>query len=355
MIEQPDRFFSQRESMVLRAIHRSPSAKHKDIAQQIGCSPSVVCVALKRIRTKILQLDLSELFFDGETKTTKKSEAPKSWEDLPNKWLPDCSSVADVDPAALQRMVDKPDKILPIPEKELPPGPAAGRRNLVQYRGHKSKAGKARSLANLRRTIVSTDPTPPIIDPSLPKPPDVPLPDKSPDDIPLVSGTRGKYVRTILSKAEYGLFMELWIEIFKAHKDEYTMPEDHMDVMDICLERVLQMRMLQLQAVKPKEYNADHYNQSVRRMNKARENLMARRSDRDGNKKGRGDLNLAVIVGNVDQKGFLEGKQQVILEQQGEEMAFLENTGHTSTEDADALVEQAKAPNPPDDKEQPDE
>jgi len=118
--------------------------------------------------------------------------------------------------------------------------------------------------------------------------------------VPGPESIRGRYLRTFLTTEEKQLYDDLWQEIMSAHVEDYTTPEDLMDVHMICVESVLQCRLLVIQANTPAKYDARAYHESFGRLNKARENLASRRSDRQPGRKSGTTVNIAVMAGMAD-------------------------------------------------------
>lgn len=118
--------------------------------------------------------------------------------------------------------------------------------------------------------------------------------------VPGPESIRGRYLRTFLTTDEKQLYDDLWKEIMTAHVEDYTTPEDLMDVHMVCVESVLQCRLLVVQANTPAKYDARAFHESFNRLNKARENLASRRSDRQPGKKGGTTINIAVMAGMAD-------------------------------------------------------
>ena len=222
---------------------------------------------------------------------------PARFQDLPRQWLPSTLPFAEAMPddfkAAVARMV----------EQGHPPDVAG------------------RKLSAMRRRMKTADP---IVQPTVPSgiaPPAPPLPDIRPEDIPVFRGIKGRYLRTVLSQEEHAVYVEKWVEIMQAHHEDFTDPFDLMDVGSICMETVVQLRLLRHQATKPKQYSPAEYAASVRRLDKARENLASRRSDRLG--RNSKSLNVAVLVSQMGSPEAAMHRHKVQVIAQGEEETFL--------------------------------
>jgi len=229
----------------------------------------------------------------------------------------------------------QPPDALPAPD-DPDPGRAAQIRQLAQYRGWTADGWK-RSAGNLKRHKHMTEPA---------QQPETTLPDTLPDDqppadqpsvpVPPVLGgpqtARYRQTRAVLSELELATYCETWNHWFADHP-EYTLAEDQTDVAVICWETVIQQRLRTLQAQRPKEYDARAYHESALRLQRARENLAARRTDRlEHQKKGQGattNFNIAVMAGQADPRNpdiDKSARQQVIVVQNEQEQQFLEVT-----------------------------
>lgn len=251
------------------------------------------------------------------------ADPPVSREDLPDSLFPVKSRpLRHYNQQELEELASKPQKTLPVPECE-DEGKRRRLANLAQYKG-RSKEGQKRALGNLRRKIpdmVKSKDNLPVPTAST----SVKVPAKIPT-VPAHKTARGKWLRAVLTKEEWDLYVEEWNRWLAQHTEDYTHPEDLDDVHTICQETVNMYRMELLRMEQPKNYDKDAYNQSFRRKQQARENLMARRSDREGGKKGGGATNvqIAVLAGQVQQP--IEVVEKKAVENRQKELDFLENT-----------------------------
>ena len=198
-------------------------------------------------------------------------------------------------------------RLIPLPRRRSPERLEQLSR-LAQYKG-RSPEGNLRSLANLRRCMENPLALVPVtIPPELPQP-------KIPVELlpPQISPMKKRYLKAVLTKEEYDLYAETWKQWMECHVTEYQHIEDEEDVHTICMETVLQFRINLLRVSKPTADYSVEYNQSFRRMQQARENLAARRVDREGISKGKGSktvtnntLNIAVMAGQADERAILE-------------------------------------------------
>lgn len=166
------------------------------------------------------------------------------------------------------------------------------------------------------------------VGPEIPK--DIPQPNV-PAAVPTVPAhktLRGRAARLVLSREEWDLYVETWNRYFADHPD-YDQPEDQDDVSTVCMETALQFRLQLAQRNKPDLDISVAYNQAFLRMQKARENLAARRVDRVGTKAKSGttnNFNVAVMAGAVTP----EQRQTQIVQRQELDLAgeakFLEGT-----------------------------
>jgi len=174
--------------------------------------------------------------------------------------------------------------------------------------------------------------------PLLPAP--MPVPAIPIDTAPVVpfDATKSKYLRVVLSRDEYDLYLLTWKDWFTSHPD-YTIVEDRMDVETICMETVLQFRTNILRQRHPKEDYDVTYNQSAKRLQQARENLAARRDIRIGARDPKnasragiqiGNMNVAVMAGSVDEKRVL-AHQQSTKPQLTNDLDFLDTTVDSAT------------------------
>lgn len=239
---------------------------------------------------------------------------PQRREDLPKRIWPAVERVAHR-PDELDELASRPESLLPIEDDD--PHRRELKSRLAQYKG-RTPEGRRKSLANLtrwRKLVSDKDIVPTKRDPTIPAP-RVPMAFPKP---PGPGTKRGRALRAVLSQDELDIYEEHWYEWMGAHADEYTEPEDFEDVRRICMEKVLQYRMEMEQMNRPTTDVAREYNQSVRRVQQARENLLARRSDRVASAKNKHEHTHSVIAA----AGELDAK---VRELDAEEVEFLEGT-----------------------------
>lgn len=136
-----------------------------------------------------------------------------------------------------------------------------------------------------------------------------------------------------LSKVEWGLFVETWNRWFAKREGDYNYQEDEEDVKNICMETVLQNRIMLMQFRRPETYDPKAYHESTIRMQRARENLGARRADREGlthggrgNKVNNNTVHLSVSVLAGKDGSLIEERRAKVIESQVVEQKFLEST-----------------------------
>lgn len=149
--------------------------------------------------------------------------------------------------------------------------------------------------------------------------------------VPLIEATKRKYLKSVLCKEEFDLFLLTWRQWFEGHSD-FTQPEDLADVHTLCMEEVIQFRLQVLGQRFPNRDYTNAYNQSFRRAQQARENLAAHRTDRmsPSGHCGRGgvhigNMNVAVMSGSVDEKRMLELQRDAERQIEGD-LAALDKT-----------------------------
>lgn len=205
------------------------------------------------------------------------------------------------------------------PPAHLPEWKRAKLRRLAQYGGW-TKEGWLNSVGNLTRKIMSSSNTPPdaFLPPDAPGPLEVPA-----HKIPPVLGGKGtiayRTIRACLSQMEWELFVETWNKWFEKHTGDYVYTEDEDDIKTICMETVIQHRLLLLQSRRPKDFDSKALHESHLRLQRARENLGARRADREqigkNSKPSKGagvTLNVAVMAGGVDAQQIEQRHMKVI-------------------------------------------
>lgn len=167
-------------------------------------------------------------------------------------------------------------------------------------------------MANLRRKVkVMVPAEAPTIPSTIPQPA-IPMA-KMP--VKVIDVVKTRYLKSVLTKEEYDLFIHTWVEWFEGHP-EYDRPEDIHDVQTICMETVQQYRIRLLEQRFPSRDYSTQFDQSHRRGQQARVNLAARRTDRLGTAPGKagtiniGNMNVAVMSGQVDQKKVIELEQR---------------------------------------------
>ena len=228
-------------------------------------------------------------------------------EDLPDSLLP--AKVRAAEGVEVTTLALRPLRLVPLPRRGYPKGILKRMANLVPYKGRSVK-GNEKALANLRRRMENPIPLVPVtIPPELPQP-NIPVAALPPEMDPV----KKRYLKACLTKEEYDLYAMTWKKWMEGHTD-YNQIEDEEDVATICMETVLQFRINLLRIAKPTADYSVEYNQSYRRMQQARENLAARRVDREGTAAGKGKgkttvnnrtINVAIMSGQVDERKILE-------------------------------------------------
>lgn len=250
-------------------------------------------------------------------------DPPVGREDLPVSLWPHRVSVGAANPVELDLLAKRTPKTVPFPEDKHPnEGVAKGYRNLAQYRG-RSEEGNRKSMANLRRKVKLAHNKPPEIPESMPRPN---VPAKKPPKPPGMATLKGRNLRAVMSQEEWDLFLETWIELYEGHAEDWDKPEDKIDVERICMETVVQFRMQSYERSRDKRFDPNAYHQSTIRQQQARQNLEARRADRNRQKGTKSTTtNVLVSLGNSVQPVVKE-KLKAIAEQEEEDMKFLEAT-----------------------------
>ncbi|MCL2641599.1 MAG: hypothetical protein FWD53_12185 [Phycisphaerales bacterium] len=228
-------------------------------------------------------------------------------DDLPDSILPFKSR--PIGWIELVTLSKQPQRLVKLPRRKSPESLKPLMR-LAQYKG-RSPEGNLRSLANLRRPMEPINLIPVTIPPELPQP-KIPISLPPPD----IRSIKKRSLKAVLTKEEYDLYADTWKQWMERHAAEYQQIEDEEDVHTICMETVLQFRINLYRLAKPTADCGTEYNQSFRRMQQARENLAARRVDREGlgglGGKGKGKnitnntLNIAVMAGQADEKAIME-------------------------------------------------
>jgi hypothetical protein len=208
-------------------------------------------------------------------------------------------------------------------------------RGLAQFAG-RTPEGLKKSLGNLPRKIkmdnleplnVGPDKVPTVSEGVM-----IPLPPTMVPKVPSKQTIQGKYLRRILSQEEARLFEETYVEWSSAHP-EWDSPEDRDDLMTICLETVITYRLQAIERRNPTVDVGEKVNQSYRRKQNARDNLMARRKDKTLLKQAqsRNVLNVAVMAGDYSPEKLAEKQAQERVLALREEDEFLnQSTKETS-------------------------
>ena len=160
-------------------------------------------------------------------------------------------------------------------------------------------------------------------------------------NVPDVSRVQSKYLRAILTQDEYALFIEKWNSLWKAHGAEWDAQYDFDDVYTMVFEHVQMQQMLLIRAKNPKLYSASEYQKSYDRLQKARENLDARKSSRSGGSGAKGNssptqFNLSILM-NEPAKEAIEQRKPLVAQVENRVVRFLENT-KTQTVDVEKLL-----------------
>lgn len=213
-----------------------------------------------------------------------------------------------------------------LPKGKYPPHVEKRMQNLAQYKG-RSLEGNKNSIANLKRPtkMPEKDTTLPAVSPRVPTPP-VTL---QPPRVPPLNTVRGAALRDLMTQDQYAIYLAQWNELFEAHVNEWTLPEDKLDVHTICMEYVQEMLLRKMQFSNPSKDYSQSLNQCFNRMQTARENLAARKRDRDSSKNNSraqgATIQVSIIAGQVT-RAQIEGRQEEarLLARQNDD--FLEGT-----------------------------
>jgi hypothetical protein len=259
-------------------------------------------------------------------------DRPPTRDELPKRLIPSIRvPITDKGTEELERLGARPQRLVPLPAKVNPA--TTKLRCLAQYKG-RSPEGNLRSLANLKRTTASPMSNLPVKAPQIPA--NIPVPNV-PTAIPTVPHgdlMKGKSLRAVLSREEFDLYVETWVEWFKCHGQSFDKVEDLLDVEHVCMETVLQYRTRAQMLAFPNRDYSQPYNQSFLRQQKARENLEARRTDRIKSRSPSGNTtvhvhgggNVAVMAGSV---AMADREQRALAEKQAT-MDFLAGTEATA-------------------------
>lgn len=177
-------------------------------------------------------------------------------------------------------------------------------------------------------------------------PPDLP---RTPEILGGENSEQCRSIRACLSQQEWRLFVETWNLWMADHAADYVHVEDFDDLRTICLEKVIQTRMLLLQNRRPETFDYKAYDASVKRMKEAREALDATRSARQRialakNSKGGTNVSVSIVAGYAD-KAQIKKKEIEVLEAREVEEGFFEAT-LDRTQDPKALPEHSELPDP---------
>ncbi len=256
-------------------------------------------------------------------KSPSRDELPPSL--LEAKFIP----IGQYNPVELATLAARPSKTVPLIKTPASCRNPNACENLAQYKG-RTPEGNRKAIANLRRNVSSqmivVDP--PQLPAGMPAPtiPTAPAPPR------LMDAFKTKYLKSVLSKEEFDLFLHTWKKWIEEHSD-YNIAEDEKDLETVCMEEVLQWRINLARPRRPRHDFSNEYNQSHLRQQRARDNLAARRDMRLGiGAKGQGggkgnttNLTIAVMAGGVDQVKIAAMEQKARLVTQGD-MKFLEDT-----------------------------
>jgi hypothetical protein len=170
----------------------------------------------------------------------------------------------------------------PIDQNELPRALGVQRtRELVGHHSHPSRGGRGTHEANVPTA----------------------LPDAPPDRL-----VARRYMRSVLSQQEYGVYVAMWDEWLADHP-EYAQPEHRSDLHCLCMEAVFQTR-LSILAINSNVRDctlAKVYHASRRRQQQARENLSATRRQQVHPVDDE-CANIAVLAGVVDESTGIHRK-----------------------------------------------
>ena len=138
---------------------------------------------------------------------------------------------------------------------------------------------------------------------------------------------RGKWIRRVMFQDEYDLYMDTWSRWIKDHVDEWTTTDDLEDLHVICMETVAIFRVQAMRLQNPLVDTAEEYKRASLSMQRARENLAARRVDRVGTKDSRSGnvTNIAILAGTIPD-ALQQARQTKMFRRNAETTKFLEDT-----------------------------
>ncbi len=150
-----------------------------------------------------------------------------------------------------------------------------------------------------------------------------------PTAVPTVEANKllaGRWVRRILSQEEYDLYVNTWNKWLSEHKEDWVNQNDLRDLHVICMEIVREFRIELTQFRNPNVDYSDQLQKCDARMQKARQNLTARRVDHVGTKdKSSSVTNIAIMAGNVPD-ALMQMRNQKILDGHRRVTEFLIST-----------------------------
>ena len=122
-------------------------------------------------------------------------------------------------------------------------------------------------------------------------------------------------IAAVLNQSELKLYVKEVSEWYTSHPD-WNAKEDIDDINTIAMEKVIQYRLLLAKKKRPSLDIEKDYSSSAYRVQTARQNLAARRSDRitKGKHGAGGQTNIAIIAGSLD-----EGKMKMLVSKNDEE------------------------------------
>jgi len=248
----------------------------------------------------------------------------------------------EVNPDELEDLANREATQHPLPDG-LDAGKAKRMANLTQYSGKWSHEGRKKALSNLRRNVKTMSKQdsklPAIPTPKVPAP-NIRYKHLSPTDLRTMTG---RTVAAVTTQEEYDLFVETWNMWMDAHGEEYVLPEDRLDVETICMETVMMRRFQLIMSEKPATDLWTQYNQAHKRLQQARENLLARRADRQASANTKStNFNIAVIASTMDPAQMqrqLETRAQAKI---SEEEDFLNGTVDNQASDSDVIDVEAE-------------
>lgn len=262
----------------------------------------------------------------------------------PPEWLPNSIFAVtkphenDVLEDVRREIAEQLDTGIPAPPKDRKEAP---KDLLTPYERIETKIRQIDNTVQIRMYAMSETPESAIVP--------VPNPDQPPPEVPVVKhrpisemeSLQKTRARACMDRHDYALYVAAWNSWTQEYGSDEIHPSDLVDIHAICMNTVREAREETIRARLPDKYNHRVVEFARKEIQQARENLGARKIDREAKARGPANksINIAVIAGQVASSHNMEKLQARVVENQNQITSFFEESQEVDPYDPQTLID----------------